>query len=61
MGETTTWVEGEGAADVGRNSGLPVSKPLAGISSPEGGEKRNGSPEGVVRVSVRGLKVVVPA
>lgn len=61
MGDTTTCVEGEGAADVGRNAGLPSSKPERGSSAPEGGEKRNSAPEGVVRLSVRGLKVVLPA
>ena len=61
MGETTTSVEGDGAADVGRNSGFPVSKPEAGSSAPVGGEKRKGAPDGVVIVSVRGLNVVLPA
>lgn len=61
VGETITGVDGEGAADVGRKSGFPISKPDDGSSAPEGGLKRNASPSGVVRVSVRGLKVVVPA
>lgn len=61
MGETTTWVEGEGEPDVGRKAGLPTSKPPVGSSEPVGGEKRKGLPEGVVKVSVRGLKEVEPA
>lgn len=61
MGETTTSVEGEGDPDVGRKAGLPTSKPPVGSSEPVGGENRKGSPEGVVRVSVKGLKDVDPA
>ena len=61
VGETTTCVEGDGAPDVGRNSGFPISKPEAGSSAPVGGEKRKGVPDGVVIVSVKGLKVVLPA
>lgn len=61
VGETTTWVEGDGAADVGRKSGLPVSKPEEGSSCPLGGENLNGVPSGLGMLSVRGLKVVEPA
>ena len=43
------------------NSGLPWAKPANGRPSPEGGENWNGLPEGVGRVSVSGLKVVLPA
>lgn len=41
MGETTTSVEEDGAADIGKNAGLPSAKPEAGSSAPKGGEKRN--------------------
>ena len=54
-------VERLGAADVGRNAGLPSSKPEAGSSAPVGGEKRNTWPVGVVMLSVKGLKDVLPA
>lgn len=56
-----TGVLGEGTGGVGRNSGFPWAKPAGGRSVPCGGEKRKGVPEGVGRVSVRGLKVVEPA
>lgn len=46
---------------VGWKSGLPAAKPEEGRSRPFGGWKRNGLPDGVVIVSVSGLKVVLPA
>jgi len=61
VGETTTGVSGEGAPAVGRKAGLPTSKPEGGSSAPVGGEKRKDDPEGVVMVSIRGLKLVLPA
>lgn len=60
VGETMTGVEGEGAPAVGRKSGFPISKPPCGSSAPVGGEKRNSLPDGVVILSVKGLKVVLP-
>ena len=61
VGDTTTCVDGEGAADEGRKSGFPTSKPDAGSSAPLGAEKRNSAPDGVVMLSVKGLKLVEPA
>lgn len=61
VGETTTSVEGLGAADDGKKAGLPSSNPERGSSAPEGAEKRNSEPDGVLMLSVNGLKVVVPA
>lgn len=61
VGETTTGVDGDGAPEDGSNSGLPSSNPDEGSSWPVGGVNRNEAPEGVVSVSVRGLKEVDPA
>lgn len=61
VGDTTTSVLGSGGLEVGRRDGSPWAKPEDGSSGPRGGEKRKGVPEGVGRVSVIGLKVVLPA
>lgn len=49
-----------GTPGVGMKSGLPSAKPAEGRSEPLGGENLNGSPEGVVMLSVMGLNVVDP-
>ena len=60
-GSIATSTVGSGMPGVGWKVGLPAAKPEEGRSRPFGGWKRNGSPDGVVIVSVSGLKVVLPA
>ena len=61
VGETLTGALGSGTPAVGMNAGLPCANPADGRSEPWGGEKRNSEPSDVGMVSVRGLKVVLPA
>ena len=61
VGEMKTECVESGTPGVGANSGFPAAKPDLGKTLPLGGLNWKRSPEGVGRVSVRGLKVVVPA
>lgn len=60
VGSTITSTVGSGIPGVGKKSGFPSSNPFMGRSVPFGGVNLKGSPEGVRRLSVIGLKVVEP-